>query len=535
MSFQKQQQLLIMSLEDRAQLEKIVRARTSPAHHIERAQIILNHSEGMSTKQTAAQLDISLDKIYRCIKKAKLIGIEKALDDLPRTGRPAKITPENKIWVLSEAARKPKDLGYPHERWTTRLLATHLQNRCKESGHASLEKVGQGTVVQILNNGELQPHKQRYVLERRDPEFEPKTVELLKAYKLTELLMPDITQLPTEPTQIQHNQAAASQSDHEEELPPVQSTPKELAILPRSSSDHGVSTNENFIDNTTQVRHYQPSKNRKVSGTELERRRKSNELVGQLAEFMKRQKQVEAEKMAANSDLGGLAHDCDSVADNSISVIQDELSTVQTELEATTLDQLLTLAINRKRQGKPVSVAVVSYDEKPGIQAIKSTAPDRPPVAGKYRCHGIEHEYERLGTVSLLAGLDLIRGQVHGLVKPRHRSCEFVEFLQGLDRHYQPDMKIVVLLDNHSAHKSKETRQYLSTVPNRFLFVFTPVHSSWLNIIECFFSKVGRSLLRGIRVSSVNELIERIHQYLEYVNNNRVVFRWRFGLHLIVV
>ena len=186
------------------------------------------------------------------------------------------------------------------------------------------------------------------------------------------------------------------------------------------------------------------------------------------------------------------------------------------EYHAQTIDELLKIAVAKRSSGEPLSVAVLSYDEKPGIQAIKNTAPDLPPKLAKYATNARDHEYVRCGTVSLLASTDLISGKVHALVKSRHRSREFVQYLRMLNRKYPKNTKIVILLYNHSAHRSKETQKYLATVPNRFLFIFTPVHASWLNIIESFFSKMTRSALRGIRVSSIEELTQRILLYLDY-------------------
>lgn len=186
-----------------------------------------------------------------------------------------------------------------------------------------------------------------------------------------------------------------------------------------------------------------------------------------------------------------------------------------------------------REAGKDSMVAVLSYDEKPGIQAIGVTAPDLPPVEGQHSCWGRDHEYVRYGTVSLMAAIDLLNGHVHGHVVDRHRSREFVDFLKLLDRHYKRELKIRVVLDNHSAHISKETRAYLATVPNRFEFVFTPKHGSWLNLIESFFAKMTKSLLRGIRVAGKPELKARILQYLDEINESPVIFRWKYKLDTI--
>lgn len=177
------------------------------------------------------------------------------------------------------------------------------------------------------------------------------------------------------------------------------------------------------------------------------------------------------------------------------------------------------------------AITILSYDEKPGIQAIGLTAPDLPPVPGKHKTIGRDHEYVRHGTLSLLAGIDLLSGHVHGLVADRHRSCEFVDFLKLVDGFYPKKTKLRIILDNHSAHISKETNEFLASRPGRFEFTFTPKHASWLNIIEVFFSKMTRSFLRHIRVKSKNELTERLIQYLNQLNEAPVTFEWKYGLN----
>ena len=109
-----------------------------------------------------------------------------------------------------------------------------------------------------------------------------------------------------------------------------------------------------------------------------------------------------------------------------------------------------TAAASKKKPSD--AVAIVSYDEKPGIQAIAATAPDLPPEPGAHATFARDHEYKRHGTVSLLAGIDLLTGAVHALVKDRHRSREFIEFLKLLDAAYPAHTAIKLILDNHSAH-----------------------------------------------------------------------------------
>jgi len=173
------------------------------------------------------------------------------------------------------------------------------------------------------------------------------------------------------------------------------------------------------------------------------------------------------------------------------------------------------------------SLITVSVDEKPGVQAIQNIAPDLPPKPGKHKNVGRDYEYKRLGTVSILAALDLHDGKIIAQVHERHRSCEFIELLKELDAHYAPECTIRVILDNHSAHISKETMKYLASRPGRFVYVHTPKHGSWLNLIETVFSKMARTFLRHIRVSSKVELKERILKGINEINSAPVVYRWK--------
>jgi transposase len=174
-------------------------------------------------------------------------------------------------------------------------------------------------------------------------------------------------------------------------------------------------------------------------------------------------------------------------------------------------------------------VHVLSYDEKPGIQAISTTSEDLLPD-GNHSTISRDYEYKRLGTLSLLAGIDLQTGEAIPLVRETHNSKDYIEFLKILDEKYPKGDKIRLVLDNLRVHTSEETRQYLATVPGRFEFVFTPKHGSWLNMVEGFFSKMTRQMLRGIRVKSKAELTDRIYRYFEEVNAEPVVFHWKYNL-----
>ena len=160
----------------------------------------------------------------------------------------------------------------------------------------------------------------------------------------------------------------------------------------------------------------------------------------------------------------------------------------------------------------------------------------RPSAIPRQTCHlcrasipkiGRDHEYQRLGTCSILAALDLQDGHVTARVEDRHRSVEFIGLLSDLDARYPPECTIRIILDNHSAHISKETQAFLSKHPNRFQYVLTPKHGSWLNIVETLFGKMARTFLRHIRVQSLSELKARILKGIAEINAAPVVHRWK--------
>src|SRR5882724_8390654 len=368
---------VVMTDEDVARLLTVSRSRTEPASRVQRAQMLLAYRENPSFFAVGRRVGVRHQTVQRCIERALAYGPLMALDDRPRPGKEPTITPEAKAWLVSLACDKAKDHGYPHELWTTRLLARHAREHGTAAGHGCLANLVQGSVCKILGQEEVKPHKVRYYLERRDAEFEQKMAEVLCVYR-------------------------------------------EVQVLKKA-------------------------------------------------------------------------------------------------------------AAKAKKKSKPV--AIVSYDEKPGIQAISTTAPDLPCVPGAYATLARDYEYKRHGTLSLLAGIDLLTGKVHALVRDRHRSREFVEFLKLLDAAYPASTAIKLILDNHSAHISRETRAWLDAQPaGRFEFTFTPKHGSWLNLIEGFFSKFARSVLRHIRVTSKHELKQRIMAGIDDVNRHPVIHTWSYKL-----
>ncbi len=174
-------------------------------------------------------------------------------------------------------------------------------------------------------------------------------------------------------------------------------------------------------------------------------------------------------------------------------------------------------------------VHVLSYDEKPGIQAIATTSDDLMPDE-RHPTISRDYEYKRLGTLSLLAAIDLQTGEAIPLVRDKHSSREYIEFLKLLDDKYQKGDKIRIVLDNLKVHTSEATRKYLATVPGRFEFVFSPKHGSWLNMVEGFFSKMTRQMLKGIRVKSKEEFTNRIYNYFAEINEEPIVFHWKYNL-----
>ena len=381
MPFFTKRQRVTLSTEVKAKLESLRRSRSGEKREILHAAILLDSASGLSDGAVARSTGVNRHTVALCVRKFLQFGLEAALGELPRPGKSRRIPDDALAWVQHCACEKPKELGYAEELWTFSLLQKHVRKHCTEAGHPSLIQLSRSRLHRILTQGEIRAHKIRYYVERRDPEFESKMVEVLHVYK--------------------------------------------------------------------------------------------------------------------------------------------EVEIVNAELVRGTL--------------KEPSVVTISYDEKPGIQALATTTPDRPPKPQQFPSHLRDYEYKRLGTVSLLAGLDLHTGRVTAIVRDHHASADFIALLGELDQGYPPQTRIRLLLDNHSAHISKETQAWLSLHPQRFEFVFTPKHGSWLNIVETMFSKMARSMLRGIRVTSKQELIDRIHLYFAQINADPVIFRWKYKMDEINV
>ena len=173
---------------DVERLRSIAQSRTEPASRVERARILLAYREDPSFFAVGQALGLHHQTVQRCVERAVVEGPMAALDDRPRPGKEPVITIEAKAWLTSLACRKAKELGYPHELWTTRLLARHAREHGPAEGHACLASLAQGTVCRILDQEEVKPHKVRYYLEQRDPEFSEKMAEVLCVYRRVKLL-----------------------------------------------------------------------------------------------------------------------------------------------------------------------------------------------------------------------------------------------------------------------------------------------------------------------------------------------------------
>jgi hypothetical protein len=171
-----------------SKLQTIARSRTEAASRVERARILLAYRDDPSLYAVGRAVGVTHQTVQRCLARAIRFGVLEALDDSPRPGKQPAITTDARTWLVSLACQKPKDLGYPHEIWTTRLLARHAREHGPAAGHVCLAQIAQGTVCKILADQEVKPHKMRYYLERRDPEFATKMAEVLCVYQEVAIL-----------------------------------------------------------------------------------------------------------------------------------------------------------------------------------------------------------------------------------------------------------------------------------------------------------------------------------------------------------
>jgi len=175
----------------------------------------------------------------------------------------------------------------------------------------------------------------------------------------------------------------------------------------------------------------------------------------------------------------------------------------------------------------PDKALVLCVDEKSQIQALDRTQPGLPLKPG--RCGSMTHDYKRHGTTTLFAALNTIDGKVIGDCMPLHRHQEFIRFLKRIDEETPKEFELHLIVDNYATHKHAGVERWLRRNP-RFHLHFTPTSSSWLNLVEGFFSKLARSVLRHIRVASKQELEDRILAAIDDINQHPVVHTWSYKI-----
>jgi transposase len=171
----------------------------------------------------------------------------------------------------------------------------------------------------------------------------------------------------------------------------------------------------------------------------------------------------------------------------------------------------------------PDKALVLCVDEKSQIQALDRTQPGLPMKKG--RAGTMTHDYKRHGTTTLFAALDLKSGIVIGDCQPRHRAKEFIRFLNRIDRCVKKHLDIHLVLDNYGTHKTPEVKAWLAK-HGRFKLHFTPTSASWLNLVERFFAEITTKRIRRGVFTSVAELEQAIHDYLDRHNCNPKPFVW---------
>ena len=171
----------------------------------------------------------------------------------------------------------------------------------------------------------------------------------------------------------------------------------------------------------------------------------------------------------------------------------------------------------------PERAVVLCVDEKSQIQALDRTAPILPMLPGTPQ--RATHDYKRAGTSSLYAALDLTTGQVIGKLHSRHRAIEFKQFLRAIDREVPASLDVHIVLDNSSTHKTPAIKKWLLAHP-RFVLHFTPTSSSWLNLVERWFSELTTKLLKRGTHRSVRQLNTDIRAWIETWNDEPKPYVW---------
>jgi transposase len=171
MPFPRKRNALQFTEEERHRLAAISKSRTEEKRRTLRAAILLDSLSGQSDEAIARQHHVNRGTVVLCIRKCLEFGMDAALGELPRPGKPRQLPDDAIAWVLHCACQKPKELGYSYELWTYKLLTAHVRQHCVAAGHPALQRLSRSKLHKILRQGELRPHKIRYYVECRDPAF----------------------------------------------------------------------------------------------------------------------------------------------------------------------------------------------------------------------------------------------------------------------------------------------------------------------------------------------------------------------------
>jgi putative transposase len=174
---------LSFSQEELDYLTRLSRSRNQAASIVTRSKIVLLSYQGKNDTEISRELKVDYKTVRLWIKRVLDFGVKKGLVDKSRSGRPQDISAESRAWIVSLACMKPKDLGYPHEIWTQRLLVKHIRENCIKEKHPDLLKINQGTISKILNASKIKPHKIRYYAAKVDPDFDQKAANVLDTYR----------------------------------------------------------------------------------------------------------------------------------------------------------------------------------------------------------------------------------------------------------------------------------------------------------------------------------------------------------------
>ena len=181
MAFPKKRKPLLFTQEELEKLQAIGKARSEQKRRTVRAGILLDAASGTMSDQAIAHAHgVNRNTVVLCVNKCLRFGWKAALGELPRPGRPRRLSDEATTWVLHCACQKPKELGYSYELWSYGLLTRHIRQRCEAAGYPELRRLSRSKLHKILTQAELRPHKIRYYVERRDPDFEAKMAAVLQ-------------------------------------------------------------------------------------------------------------------------------------------------------------------------------------------------------------------------------------------------------------------------------------------------------------------------------------------------------------------